>query len=45
MTIVLNYWSLVGIGIVFLILGYVIGQIDYKRQIKKERKKNDFQKT
>ena len=39
MTITLSYWSLVGIGIVFLILGYVIGQIDYKRQIKKERKR------
>lgn len=39
MTITLGYWSLVGIGIVFLILGYVIGQIDYKRQINKERKK------
>ena len=39
MTITLSYWSLVGIGIVFLILGYVIGQIDCKRQVKKERKK------
>lgn len=38
MEITIGYWSLVGIGIVFLILGYVIGQIDYKRQIKRERK-------
>ena len=38
MMVTINYWSLVGIGIVFLILGYVIGQIDYKRQIKREKK-------
>lgn len=38
MEITIGYWSLVGIGIVFLILGYVIGQIDYKRQIKREKK-------
>ena len=44
MEITIGCWSLVGIGIVFLILGYVIGQIDYKRQIKRE-KRNDFQKT
>lgn len=38
MEITIGYWSLVGIGIAFLILGYVIGQIDYKRQIKREKK-------
>ena len=40
----INYWGLVGLFIVFTIIGYVIGQIDYKNQIKRE-KKDDFQKT
>lgn len=40
----INCFGLIGLFFVFAIIGYVIGQVDYKIRNQKGEK-NDFQKT